>query len=89
MKGRISTEIVKERSRILSKISNEISKEKNLGYIGKKCKILITEKGKKNTFVGRTDNYKPVVLKNKTEIGRFLQVEIIDAKSTFLLGSII
>ena len=89
MNGRISTEIVKERSRILSKTCSKISKDKNLGYIGRKYKVLVTEKGKKNTYIGRTDNYKPVVLKSKTEIGCVLQVKIIDAKSTFLLGSII
>ncbi len=89
MKGRISTEIVKERSKILSEVCSKISKVNNLKYIGKKYKVLITEKGKKNTFVGRTENYKPVVLKNKTEIGKILQVKIIDAESTYLLGSII
>ena len=89
MDGRINTKIVKNRSRILSEICSKISKEKNLGYIGKKFTVLVTEKGKKNTFVGRTENYKPVVLKNKTEIGKFLKVKIIDAEPTFLLGSII
>jgi len=87
MKGRVSTEIVKERSKILSKVCSEISKSNNLKYIGKKYNVLITEKGKNNTFVGRTENYKPVVLKLKTEIGKILQVKIIDAKSTYLLGS--
>ena len=89
MKGRISTETVKERSRILSKICSKISKDNNLKYVGKKCTVLVTEKGKSNTFMGRTDNYKPVVLKNKTEIGKVLKVEIIDAESTYLLGRII
>ena len=89
MKGRISTEIVKERSRVLSEICSKISKDNNLRHVGKKYKILITEKGKNNTFVGRTNNYKPVVLKTKTELGKFLNVKIIDAESTYLLGSII
>jgi tRNA A37 methylthiotransferase MiaB len=89
MKGRINTEIVKKRSRTLSKICDEISKNNNLKSIGKKYTVLITEKGKKNTYFGRTENYKPVVLKSKSEIGKVLRVEIIDAESTFLLGSII
>jgi len=89
MKGRIITEIVKERSRVLSGICSKISKDNNLRHVGKKYKILITEKGKNNTFVGRTNNYKPVVLKTKTELGKFLNVKIIDAESTYLLGSII
>ena len=89
MKDRINTEIVKERSKILSEICSKVSKNNNLKYIGKKYKVLITEKGKNNTYVGRNENYKPVVLKNKIEIGKILQVKIIDAESTYLLGSII
>ena len=80
---------MKERSRVLSEICSKISKDNNLRHVGKKYKILITEKGKNNTFVGRTNNYKPVVLKTKTELGKFLNVKIIDAESTYLLGSII
>jgi len=89
MKGRINTEIAKERSRILSKIGRKISKDNNKRCIGRKYAVLITEKGKNNTYFGRTNNYKPVVIKNKTQIGRVLQVEIIDGDTTFLLGSII
>jgi len=89
MKGRINTEIAKERSRILSKIGRKISKDNNKRCIGRKYAVLITEKGKNNTYFGRTNNYKPVVIKNKTQIGRVLQVEIIDAETTFLLASII
>jgi tRNA A37 methylthiotransferase MiaB len=89
MKGRIKTNVVKERSKILTDLCSTISKEKNLGHIGKKYTILITEKGKNNTFVGRTNNYKPVVLRKKVKIGEIKPVKIIDAASTYLVGSII
>lgn len=89
MKGRIKTEIVKERSKILTDVCRRISRKNNLKHIGKRYNILITEKGKNNTFVGRSENYKPVVIKEKVEIGDFVPVEIIDAGSTYLIGSII
>ena len=89
MKGRIKTEIVKERSKILTDLCNNISKENNLRHIGKKYSILITEKGKNNTSVGRTENYKPVVIQNFVKIGEILPVKIIDAAQTYLVGSII
>jgi threonylcarbamoyladenosine tRNA methylthiotransferase CDKAL1 len=89
MKGRIKTDIVKQRSKILSELCSKISEEKNFKHIGKKYVALITEKGKNNTFVGRTENYKPVVLKDKVEIGEFVRVEIVDAAPTYLVGSII
>ena len=89
MKGRIKTEIVKERSKILTELCNKISKHNNLKQIGKKYNILITEKGKNNTYVGRTKNYKPVVINQNVKIGDFIAVEIIKIAPTYLVGSII
>ena len=89
MKGRVRTDIVKKRSKKLTDICSKLSEEKNLKHIGKKYKILITERGKNNTFVGRNNNYKPVVIKEKVDIGDFISVKINDAASTYLVGSII
>ena len=46
--GRIPTEIVKARSKILTDLCHLISKEKNREHIGKQYEVLITEKGKNN-----------------------------------------
>jgi len=89
MKGRIKTEIVKERSKILTDICNRISKHNNQKHIGKKYNILITEKGKNNTYVGRTENYKPVVINQNVKIGDFIPIKIIKIAPTYLVGSII
>ena len=89
MPGRLKTEIVKKRSKILTDICNNMSKEKNQDQIGKIYDVLITEIGKEGTFVGRAENYKPVVIKEKVELGEFISVQIIDAASTYLFGSII
>lgn len=89
MKGRISTYISKKRSRILSDLCRKSSLENNERLIGKKYYILVTEKGKNNTFIGRTENYKPVVLKEKIDTGNFTNVKITNAAVTHLFGSII
>jgi MiaB-like tRNA modifying enzyme len=89
MKGRIKTEIVKERSKLLTDFCNEISIEKNKTHVGKRYSVLITEKGKNKTFVGRSENYKPVVINYKVKIGEFLNVEITNTGPTYLVGSII
>jgi MiaB/RimO family radical SAM methylthiotransferase len=89
LSGRIITEEVKNRSRILSKISNDISLKINKKYIGKKYNVLTTEIGKNNTILGRTDNYKPVVLKGSIPLGEFFMVEIIDCEQNYLVGNII
>ncbi len=67
MKGRITTEVAKQRSRILSEICDDISFEQNKRHIGRKYNILVTEVGKNNSFMGRSENYKPVVLKEKID----------------------
>ena len=89
MKGRIKTEIVKQRSKILTEICKEISIERNKSHIGKKYSVLITKKGKNKTFVGRSENYKPVVLSENVKIGNFVDVEIKDSGPTHIVGSII
>jgi len=89
MKGRITTQVAKQRSKILSEICDDISFEQNKKHIGRKYNILITEVGKNNSFMGRSENYKPVVLKEKLQIGTFKNVEINDAALTFLLANLI
>ena len=89
MKEQITTEIAKQRSKILTEICYNVSFEQNKKYIGRKFNILLTEVGKNNSFMGRSENYKPVVLKDFLKIGIFKNVEIIDAAPTFLFASII
>ena len=89
MKGRIQTDVAKERSKILTKLCIELSKENNLRHVGREYVVLITEKGKNNTVIGRTENYKPVVIREKTEMGKTTHVIITDAASTHLFGRLI
>jgi len=89
MNGRVKTDIVKERSKILTNICRRILKEKNSKHIGKKYNVLIIKKGKNNTSIGKTDNYKSVVLSEDIEIGLNIDVEIISATSTHLVGTLI
>ncbi len=89
MKGRIATHIVKERSKQLTELCAKISFENNVELIGKTYTLLVTEKGKNNTMVGRTENYKPVVVNKQLTRGTFIPVEITDAAPTYLAGKII
>ena len=89
MKNRINTEIVKKRSKNLTKVCSKISYEQNKKHLDKIYEVLVTEKGKNSTFVGRSGNYKPVVLKENVEIGKTYTVKIKDFANTYLVGSII
>ena len=81
---RIPTEVAKARSRIASKIVNEISLKRNKRWIGRKTRVLVLNEYK-GWRVGKNDFYKSVFLK-KAEIGKFLDVKIFDAKITHLEG---
>ena len=89
MKERVPTDIAKERSRYLSKLCESISLKINKKYIGKKYRALTIERGKNSTIVARTTNYKPVVLTERIDIGRFVDVEITGCSVTHLVGKLI
>ena len=89
MKGRIPTHVVKERSKKITGICSKISSEKNQEHIGKTYIVLVTEKGKHETYTGRTENYKQVVIKEPVTIGDFVYAEIIDVAPIYLVGKLI
>ena len=88
MKGRIPTEIVKDRSRRLTKLCKELSKQVNTKHIGKEYTVLITKK-EDDAFIGRADNYKPVVVKEDVKVGEFASVKIVDSGDIHLFGKLI
>lgn len=89
MSNRIKTEISKDRSRILSKISKEISYKNNKSYIGKILNGLVIEDGKNNTKLCRANNYKPIIIRDKIDLGEFIKIQIIDSTQNYLVGNII
>ncbi|HWR27724.1 MAG TPA: tRNA (N(6)-L-threonylcarbamoyladenosine(37)-C(2))-methylthiotransferase [Candidatus Thermoplasmatota archaeon] len=89
MKGRIPTHVVKTRSKQATEVCAKLSLEKNKQHLGKTYSVLVTEPGKKKTVTGRSDSYKQVVLTEPVPIGSFVQVKIIHATSTYLVGKLI
>jgi threonylcarbamoyladenosine tRNA methylthiotransferase CDKAL1 len=89
MKGRIPTHIVKERSQHITTLCAAISLQKNQEHIGKTYRVLITEKGKHDTFTGRAENYKQVVINEPVHLGDIVHTKIIQAAPTYLFGKII
>lgn len=89
LKGRIPTQVVKDRSRSITDIVSTLTLQNNKKHIGRTYEVLVTEKGTKNTYKGRTENYKQVVLTEPVHIGDFVMVEITDAQPTHLFGKLI
>jgi MiaB-like tRNA modifying enzyme len=85
----ISRKVMNKRSVQLSKIIKQAEKKRNEKWIGWKTKVLIDEKGKNKTFMGRNFAYKPVVVNSEKNIlGQFVVVKITDAKSNYLVGKL-
>jgi len=76
--------VVKKRSKELTELFDNIAKKKNDAWVGRKCEVLVNEKGKNNTVVGRNFAYKPVVLSG-VDFGK-VTIRIVSAERTHLIG---
>ncbi|MBN1280311.1 MAG: tRNA (N(6)-L-threonylcarbamoyladenosine(37)-C(2))-methylthiotransferase [Candidatus Thermoplasmatota archaeon] len=89
MSGRVPTHIVKERSRQMTRLCAAITYENNTQHLKKQYQVLVTERGKNNTWVGRTEHYKPVVITGPVHLGDVRDVLITKVTSTYLVGTLI
>lgn len=78
----------KDRSAELTMVKNETEWDVNKAMVGRRYRVLATEVGKDGT-VTRTDNYRPIVIRDDVEIGTFLDVEVTDSRPTYLMGRIV
>ncbi len=81
----IPHEVMKKRSKYLTDIKSEITEDENKELVGSIQKVLVVEKGSKGGFIAKTDSYIPVIIEN-VEIGKFVDVKIYEATSTYLKG---
>jgi len=82
----LPTNTLKQRSTAMTKLYREIALEKNRKWIGWKGKILIDEKGKNDSWIGRNYCYKRVVVKGSFNLGDENYVQISDATVFDLKG---
>jgi len=81
---------VKSRSRRLTEVVRRISYERNRLWLGWEGRILVDEKGKHETWVGRNYAYKPVVVKSdRNLLGEFVNVRVVEAFPTYLKAEIL
>jgi len=82
----LATNTLKQRSRIMTTLYRETALENNKKWLDWKGKILIDEKGKNDSWIGRNYCYKPVVVKGNFNLGDEIEVKIYDATSFDLRG---
>lgn len=86
----LSGEETKKRSRMLTSTFEWAAFEKNKKWRGWTGSVLIDEKGKNNTWVGRNFAYKPVIIESAENLfGKKLNVKIINITKHDLRGIII
>ena len=79
----------KRRSRLLTQLWRRISAERNRRWIGWRGEVLIDERGRGDTWIGRNYTYKPIVLRGDLHLGDLPRVQILDAHPQYLLGELL
>lgn len=77
---------IKERSRKMTNEFDWLSFKKNKKWEGWKGQIIIDEKGKDGTYVGRNLSYKPIVVKGEFKLGDKVTVKITNSTKHYLIG---
>jgi len=76
MENQVHGSETKRRSTLMTDIFTNISRMQNERWLGWQGEILIDEKGKDDSWIGRNFAYKPVVLKGNYRLGDIVEVKI-------------
>ncbi len=86
----LTSQTIKMRSKKMSELCKTISLKKNRCWLNWEGEILIDEKGKGSSMVGRNFAYKPIVVKGIPDLlGKTMKVVITDATPTYLIGELL
>lgn len=88
-KEKVETSVKKERSRVLTKLVDDILLESNEAWIGWSGPVIITERGVKGGMLGRNESYKVVIVQKDLSLGTIVDVEIVSSDRTYLNGQVI
>jgi len=78
--------VKKERSRVLTALHHQIISTYMKESIGSRKTVLVTEKGRPGTVIARDASYNMVVLPEDLPIGMTVEVEVSDARTTYMIG---
>ena len=73
----------------MNELFNRIASNRNKKWNGWYGKIIIDEKGKNNTWIGRNFAYKPISVIGNFDLGDEIEVEIIDSSAYELSAKIL
>ncbi|MEM0441068.1 MAG: tRNA (N(6)-L-threonylcarbamoyladenosine(37)-C(2))-methylthiotransferase [Candidatus Caldarchaeum sp.] len=82
--------IVAKRIAEINAVLAEIQLENNMRWVGWTGELIVDELGKNGKMVGRNYTYRPVVFEGKENLlGQFVQVEVVEARRTYLMGRLL
>jgi threonylcarbamoyladenosine tRNA methylthiotransferase CDKAL1 len=86
MKNRVPSRIAKDRSAILTDLRFSQTDAKYGTFEGRTFKALATERRAEGTTFLRTSSYKPIVLPNVLELGKWYEVRVVGSEKAHLTG---
>lgn len=85
--GLLPPEIISRRSRLLSKECSRISYERNLLMVRRNFNVFFNEFNGQNTYLGRSDNYKKILLNTSDNLlGSLKNVLVNNCTDRYLIG---
>ncbi len=88
-KNKVDTSIKKQRSRQLTTLVDRILLEDNKSWIGWSGSAIVTERGSRSGFLCRNSSYKGIIVHDELKLGSKVNVQVVEAARTHLLGEII
>ena len=87
--NKVDTSTKKQRSRQLTTLVNKILLEDNESWIGWSGPVIVTERGSRSGLLCRNSSYKGIIVHDELELGSVVNVQVVKAARTHLLGEII
>ncbi len=78
--------ILKERSTELTDMKNRTEADVNSRLVGRRYRALVSEVSPDGSVIARNENYRPIAIKETLELGTYVDVEVTESFSTYLVG---
>ena len=85
---KVDTTLKKNRSRRLSKLVGRLTASINEEWVGWEGRALVTERGSSGGMMARNFSYKPIIIKSAIPICTEVDVRIVSASKSHLLGEL-
>ncbi len=82
----INGRILKERSSELTDMKNRTEGDVNSAMVGKTYTALVSERSADGSVIARTDNYRPIAIREDIPLGTTVTAEVTESHPTYLVG---